>query len=119
MAQYLGLIVVVVLILRRHDLNILSLFFTVKIKSSWKEFISVNRDIFIRTICLIFVLSFFKTQAGSINPILGAANILLLEFITLSAYGIDGFAFAAESITGKYFGERNKISFLLGIGESY
>src|SRR5690606_33357378 len=32
----------------------------------------------------------------------------LLEFIGISAYGIDGFAFAAESISGKYFGAQNK-----------
>ncbi len=40
--------------------------------------------------------------------LIGAANILLLEFVSIAAYGIDGFAFAAESISGKYFGARDK-----------
>jgi MATE family multidrug resistance protein len=82
---------------------------------SWKEFISVNSDILIRTLCLIFTLSFFKAKAANIDPILGAANILLLEFISISAYGIDGFAFAAESISGKYFGRSDKSNLIKSI----
>ena len=44
------------------------------------------------------------------GDVIGAANILLLEFVTIAAYGIDGFAFAAESISGKYFGANDKKS---------
>jgi MATE family multidrug resistance protein len=68
----------------------------------------LNGNIFIRTFLLIFVLSVFKVVAGNIDSQIGAANILLLEFVTISAYGIDGFAFAAEALCGKYFGT-NKI----------
>ena len=113
-AQYAGLLYGVYLIQKKHSvrwkdfsINLL------KEMNTWKSFIQVNSDIFIRTLCLIFAMSFFKTKAGNIDPILGAANILLLEFVTLSAYGIDGFAFAAESICGKYFGRRNKVQFIL------
>jgi len=73
-----------------------------------KTFLLVNSDIFIRTLCLIFTLSFFKVYSGKEGLLIGAANILLLEFIGIAAYGIDGFAFAAESISGKYFGAKNK-----------
>ena len=76
-----------------------------------KKFISVNSDILIRTLCLIFSLSFFKVMSAKEGEMLGAANILLLEFITIAAYGIDGFAFAAESISGKYFGAKDKVRF--------
>ena len=76
-----------------------------------KKFISVNADILIRTLCLIFSLSFFKVMSAKEGDLIGAANILLLEFIAIAAYGIDGFAFAAESISGKYFGARDKIKF--------
>lgn len=112
-AQYAGLIYGLFLIRKKHNIQLSNfsrhLF---KEAETWKSFIQVNSDIFIRTLCLIFAMSFFKTKAGNIDPILGAANILLLEFVTLSAYGIDGFAFAAESICGKYFGRRDKALFI-------
>lgn len=78
---------------------------------SWIDYLKINGDIFIRTLCLLAVLSFFKVHSAQINETIGAANLILLEFVTISAYGIDGFAFAAESISGKYFGMGNKILF--------
>ena len=73
-----------------------------------KKFVGVNSDILIRTLCLIFSLSFFKVMSAKEGDLIGAANILLLEFVSIAAYGIDGFAFAAESISGKYFGAKDK-----------
>ncbi|MEQ8909109.1 MAG: MATE family efflux transporter [Vicingaceae bacterium] len=111
-AQYCGLAIAILLLLKKHRLSLKAVFSNSKSqKSAWKDFVLINSDIFIRTLCLIFVMSFFKTKAGNIDPILGAANILLLEFITISAYGIDGFAFAAESICGKYFGRADQAAF--------
>jgi MATE family multidrug resistance protein len=75
-----------------------------------KKFIGVNSDILIRTLCLIFSLSFFKVMSAKEGDLIGAANILLLEFVSIAAYGIDGFAFAAESISGKYFGAKDKVN---------
>lgn len=90
----------------------------------WKKFVSINSDLFIRTLCLLFTLTFFKIKAAELEVSLGAANLLLLEFISISAYGIDGLAFAAESISGKYYGQKNllllkksvKVSFQIGLG---
>jgi len=126
-AQYAGLIAASILLLRKYRISLLQLIKD-NLSSSdpdmaWKNFILVNSDILVRTLCLIFTLSFFKAKAANIDPILGAANILLMEFITISAYGIDGFAFAAESICGKYFGQKNvpmlnksvKYSFVWGV----
>ncbi len=104
-AQYSGLIVGGYFIFKEYGSNILNY-----IKSSigrntnWEDFINVNKDLFIRTLCLLFTLTFFKVNAAELELTLGAGNLLLLEFISLSAYGIDGLAFAAESISGKYFG---------------
>ena len=76
-----------------------------------RRFISVNSDILIRTLCLIFALSFFKVMSAKEGELIGAANILLLEFITISAYAIDGFSFAVESISGKYYGGKKQEKF--------
>lgn len=70
----------------------------------------VNTDIIIRTLCLIFTLAFFKVMSVKEGETIGAANILLLEFIAIAAYGIDGFAFAVEAISGKYFGAKDKVN---------
>lgn len=109
LAQCSGLILAVIffLIYYRKSLNKLAYQGVLQLKAI-KEFLLINSDIFIRTLCLIFTFSFFKVYSGKEGLIIGAANMLLLEFIGIAAYGIDGFAFAAESITGKYFGAQNK-----------
>ena len=50
---------------------------------------------------------------------MGSANIILLEFFAIMAYGIDGFAFAAESVVGKYYGAGDKKNFLKAIKRSF
>ncbi len=111
-AQYVGLLIAFIILSVKYKSLFSKLNFEwFKDKIAWKSFIGINTDIFIRTFFLIFTMSFFKTKVGNIDPLLGAANILLLEFVTLSSYGIDGFAFAAESISGKYFGIGEKKKF--------
>lgn len=107
-AQYSGLLIGVGLLFKSYPRKWFFLFKeSFGANSSWKSFIQVNSDLFIRTLCLLFTLTFFKINAAEFGQTLGAGNLLLLEFISLSAYGIDGLAFAAESISGKYFGLRN------------
>ena len=110
-AQYAGLFLATILFIVYYKKEIQQEAFQniFEIKAI-KKFISVNSDILIRTLCLIFSLSFFKVMSAKEGELIGAANILLLEFITIAAYGIDGFAFAAESITGKYFGAKDKVN---------
>lgn len=107
-AQYIGLAIGAWMFWTyyRHYLQHLSWQEVWKIKAL-KRFFSVNRDIFIRTICLVFTFSFFTSKSASIDATTLAANQILLQYFTLMAYGVDGFAFAAESLVGKYFGAEN------------
>ncbi len=73
-----------------------------------KKFFSVNSDIFIRTIALVFTFSFFTAQSAKLGDDILAANTILLQLWMIFSYGIDGFAFAAESIVGKYVGSGDK-----------
>jgi MATE family multidrug resistance protein len=126
-AQYCGLLLAFVFFYRKYK-HMLPFWDNAELfdLSKLKKFLMVNSDIIIRTLCLIFAFSFFKVQSGKEGVVLGSANIILLEYIMISAYGIDGFAFAAESVVGKYFGAgdtmnfRNaiKLSFQWGIGIS-
>ncbi len=89
-----------------------------------KKFFSVNRDIFIRTLCLIFTFSFFTAKSAEFGNVILAANTILLQLWMMVSYGIDGFAFAAESLIGRYkgSGEKDKLKsavifcFVWGIG---
>ncbi|MGH6932892.1 MAG: MATE family efflux transporter [Dongiaceae bacterium] len=68
----------------------------------------VNRDIFIRTICLIFAFAYFTASGGRLGNTTLAANAILLHMQTLMAYGLDGFAFAAEVFVGSAIGSRSR-----------
>ena len=72
-----------------------------------KRFFTLNFDIFIRTLLLIFAFSFFTAKSAEINDDILAANTILLQLWMLFSYGIDGFAFAAESLVGKYIGAKS------------
>lgn len=72
---------------------------------------TVNRDIFIRTLCLQAVFVSFTAVGARLGDVQLAANAVLLLFQSIMAYGLDGFAFAAETLTGQAYGARRKQDF--------
>lgn len=109
-AQYVGLILAGWLFFRYYGrlikrIDRLQVFNKEKIK----KFFQVNRDILIRTLSLIFVFSFFTARSAARSDTILAVNTLLLQFFMIFSYLIDGFAYAAEALTGKYTGERNAL----------
>ncbi|MEG1897798.1 MAG: MATE family efflux transporter [Mucinivorans sp.] len=70
-------------------------------------FFRLNRDIFIRTLCLVAVFTYFTKASSSMGNITLAANTLLLQLFTLFSYFMDGFAYAGEALAGRYTGSRN------------
>lgn len=75
-----------------------------------RKFFLVNRDIFIRTLCLIFVFTFFTSQSAASDDTILAVNTLLLQFFMLFSFVADGFAYAAEALVGRFIGARNVTS---------
>jgi len=73
-----------------------------------KKFFGINFDLFIRTLFLIFVFSFFTAKSAEFGDTVLSANSILLQLWLILSYGVDGFAFAAESLVGKYIGKQNK-----------
>ncbi|MDE5418058.1 hypothetical protein L3049_08560 [Labilibaculum sp. DW002] len=94
--------------------------------SELKNFIAINKDIFLRTLCIIFVFTFFTTESASTNKTILAVNSLLLQFLFIFSYLMDGFAYAAEALVGRFVGANNenglkkviRLLFLWGIGIS-
>ncbi len=73
-----------------------------------KTFMRINRDIILRTFCIVAVYTFFTGASARMeDPALLAVNTLLLELFTLFSYMNDGFAYAAEALTGRYIGARD------------
>ncbi|MDH5737877.1 MAG: MATE family efflux transporter, partial [Gammaproteobacteria bacterium] len=72
-----------------------------------KRMASVNRDIMLRTLCLIFAFAWFTNQGASTGDVTLAANAILMQFVTFAAFFLDGFALAAESLIGMATGSFN------------
>ena len=107
-AQYVGLCLAILLFFRRYR-SILTgwNFREVLLLSKLKHFLSISGDIFIRTCCLVFSHAFFTAKSAALSDTFLAINTILLQFINLMSYAIDGLAFAAEGMIGKYKGARD------------
>ena len=84
----------------------------------WKDmrrFFRVNGDIFLRTVCLSAVFTFITAASGRIGDQVLAVDALLLQFFTLFSYIMDGFAYAGESLVGRYIGARDAKSLRLAV----
>jgi MATE family multidrug resistance protein len=77
--------------------------------------LAVNRDIFIRTLLLILAFGWFTATGARLDDDILAANHVLLQFLAFSAFSLDGFAFAAESLVGQAVGARQRERFLRAI----
>lgn len=74
---------------------------------SWRVFFHTDRDIFLRTLCLVTVNFAFTSVGARQGDIILAVNTLLMTFYTLFSYVMDGFAFAGEALGGKCYGARD------------
>ena len=66
--------------------------------------IKLNRDIFLRSLCLQLVFSFMTFQGAALGDRIVAANAILMSFVMFISYGMDGFAYAMEAMVGKAMG---------------
>lgn len=70
-------------------------------------FFKVNSNIFLRTLCLIIVSTFFTSISARSGDTILAVNSLMMQLFVLFSYMMDGFAYAAEALTGKYVGRKD------------
>lgn len=78
--------------------------------SAMKSFFTVNRDIFLRTLFLVSVNLYFVTAGAKGGEIVLAVNTLLMQLFILYSYIMDGFAYAAEALCGRFYGANDKAS---------
>ncbi|HIG37639.1 MAG TPA: MATE family efflux transporter [Oceanospirillaceae bacterium] len=112
LADYCGLVLALVLVWRhlkqldqRFSFNI-EAFATLA-----KKLAKLNSYLFVRTLMLLFAFAFITSQSARMGDDVLAANTLLLQYVALLAYALDGFAFAVEAASGEAIGARQKQRF--------
>ena len=65
---------------------------------------AVNGDILIRSVVLQASFTSFLFFGAGLGDVTLAANQVLLQFLAITAYALDGFAFAAEALVGQTLG---------------
>ena len=70
--------------------------------------LSANRDIMIRTLALLFSFAWFVNSGAQQGIAAMAGNQVLLQFIAVSAFVLDAFAFVAEKEAGAAYGGRDR-----------
>ncbi len=76
----------------------------------FKIFFRVNSDILIRTLLLTGTIFYFNARSAAFGDEILAVNSMLLQFLWVFSFFIDGFAFAAEALVGRYVGAGSKAS---------
>lgn len=69
--------------------------------------LAMNGDVMIRTVCLLFAFTWFASRGAKAGDVTLAANVVLLHFFDVSAYLIDGFAYASEALVGQAVGAKD------------
>jgi MATE family multidrug resistance protein len=108
-AQWSGVAVmfVIIFVMYRSRLASISLAEVFDI-GAMRKFFQINGDIIIRTFCLVAVYTFFtKASADTGDTNILAVNAMLLQLFTLFSYMNDGFAYAAEALTGRFIGAKD------------
>lgn len=102
-AQWSGAAIAAVVIVRKFSPRLQPVVELMRV-SELKRFFRINSDIFLRTACLVAVTLWFTHSGARAGADILAANALLLQLFMLFSFFMDGFAYAAEAISGKYEG---------------
>ena len=76
-------------------------------RAAFTKFFNVNRDIFLRTLLHVAVMSWFTISGARMDATILAANALLMQLFVIFSYISDGIAFSAEALSGRYIGAGN------------
>ncbi len=106
-AQFSGLLLAVVLVLWKYK-NVwkgLSIGRLVKDRKGIRNLISLNANLFVRSLCFMIVYVGFTSLSSMYGDTDLAVCSILMKLFMLFSYFVDGFAYAGEALVGKYIGE--------------
>ncbi len=88
------------------------------VMSKIQKLLNINFDIFIRTLFLTFSFLWITYLGSKLGEDYLAVNAILMQFIIMSAFFLDAYAFSTEGIVGFAIGRKNKKSFLTVVKNS-
>jgi len=109
-AQYAGLLMAVGLLVRYYG-KILRGNQPASGHSPHASLFKVNRDIFLRTLCLVAVNLFFTSAGARQGAVILSVNTVMMQLYLFFSYFMDGFAYAGEALGGKAYGAHNASAF--------
>ena len=75
------------------------------------KFFRINRDIFLRTLCLVAVNLYFTSAGARQGAVILSVNTVMMQLYLFFSYFMDGFAYAGEALGGKAYGAKNTTAF--------
>ena len=109
-AQYAGLLMAVGLLARNYS-RLFRYFSKDRLFRKMGAFFAINRDIFLRTLCLVAVNLFFTAAGARQGAVILSVNTVLIQLYLFFSYFMDGFAYAGEALGGKAYGAHNITAF--------
>ena len=103
----------------RNNFNIIPRYRKVFVFKKILKLLSINFDLFIRTVLLTFAFLWITYQSSKLGEDYLAANTILLQFIVISAFFLDAYAFSTEGVVGYSLGRKIKKSFLSVVSSSF
>ncbi len=88
------------------------------VQSKILKLLSINLDIFLRTLFLTFAFLWITYLGSKMGEDYLAVNTILLQFIILASFFLDAYAFSTEGLVGFTIGRRNQKSFLTVVKNS-
>ena len=116
LAQWSGLVVAFIMLRWRYC----DIWKGVKVRGAiqlkeMRRFFSVNSILFYRTVFLVAVNLYFIVAGAKGGAEILSVNSVMMQMFILYTYVMDGFAYAAEALCGKYYGASDKSNFTLAL----
>jgi len=74
-------------------------------RQTWRAFFTLNRDLFLRSVCMIAVYIGFTMISARYGDMMLAVGAILMKLLMVFSFFTDGFAYAGEALTGRFIGE--------------
>lgn len=110
-AEYLGLGLAIAAVRARGTGSSSGLLTALLQGKPYLRLLQSNLHLFLRTLALLFAFAYFTAAGESLGPNVLAANAVMIQFLMFAAFALDGFAYAAEGMSGGALGARDGAAF--------
>jgi len=118
-AQYISMLIGIGLLTYKYKHYLIKYYLKEIFNKQLLRLLNVNKDIFIRTLGIIFVLSFFTIKSANISDTTLAVNTILFQFFIFFSYLLDGFANAGEALSSIAIGAQKLKQLKLVINKTF